>query len=242
MNRKVLIIWLWTRWQEYIRFFQAYDYRVFWVCSSQESQQIISQKYNIFVSLEIPQRVHEYDIIIIALPTMIQSKIAFRILDSWYVGKIIIETPVTWDKNELKRLQRYKNVIFFLEEYYTLLSLFFRKISPKEIKDMFIQIYMYSWELSNTLSQKVSLMHIIHNFPWWGYKDIEKKYTFIGHDRETIYYTVSFLYKSKRVLYRFHDEKYLQIGNKILYDDFCFDKILNQLIIEPDDLKQYYIL
>jgi hypothetical protein len=77
---------------------------------------------------------------------------------------LIIEIPVTWESDELEKLKIYNNVFFFLEEYYTLLAQFLRKIEIKNIKKIGIDILTSHEDYKNILAKKVTYIHINNNF------------------------------------------------------------------------------
>ena len=241
MDKKALIVWLWERWLQYVDFFFKNDYIVEGLCKSQDTQIAVQNQKNITVYVDIDTiSVSNYSIIVLALPTDIQGSIALDILGKQYEWKLIIETPVSWDKDIISQLQTYKNVIFFMEEYFTLLSQFLRKINRKEIQDISVKVYIHKDDYNDEKAREVSFMHMRHNFLWMI--DLNDQYDICFHESEKIYYTVSFFYRGKKMLYNFTDEKYLILWDKKYDDPFCFDLVLEWLISHNEDLKKYYTL
>jgi len=137
--KKVLIIWLWWQWEKYINYFKKNNYKVFWVCKTIKTKEKIEKKYSIWIELDYKKiNYNDFDIIIISLPPTIQWQVSLEILESWYKNKLIIEIPVTWNKKELEKIKKYKNAFFFLEEYYTLMAHFLRKILFHQKKIIYI--------------------------------------------------------------------------------------------------------
>jgi hypothetical protein len=77
---------------------------------------------------------------------------------------MIIEIPVTWNSDELEELKKYDNTFFFLEEYYTLMAQFLRKIDIIKIKNLNINIISNKKDYINLDARKVSLTHVNNNF------------------------------------------------------------------------------
>jgi hypothetical protein len=61
-------------------------------------------------------------------------------------------------------LKKYPNIFFFLEEYYTLLAQFLRKIDATNIKQINIQITCNEKDYISPQAKKVSLIHVNNNF------------------------------------------------------------------------------
>lgn len=241
--KKVLIIWLWNQWKKYLNYFFKNGYIVNWICKTIITKQKFETKYKIKVFQENDNMNYSnYDIIITALPPEIQWKKALEILKNWYENQIIIEIPVTWDEKELEELKKYNNVKIFLEEYYTLLAKFLRKIDIKKIKKIDIDVYTNKIDYENEKAKKVTLLHIESNFLWLNINKNIISYEFHFHEREDIFYEISFIYENKKVKYIFSNEKKLIVWDKNFKDDFCFDKVLKLIIKEKDNFsKLYYI-
>jgi hypothetical protein len=65
---------------------------------------------------------------------------------------------------ELKEIKKYSNAFFYLEEYYTLLSEFLRKINVNEISNLNIDIVTSKEDYENIKARKVTYIHINNNF------------------------------------------------------------------------------
>lgn len=241
--KNVLIIWLWWQWEKYINYFIKNNYEVFWVCKTNVTKQKIEWKYNINVSLGYKSLdYNDFDIIIICLPPEIQWLISLEILESWFKNKLIIEIPVTWESSELEKLKQYKNVVFFLEEYYTLLAQFLRKTEVEKIKSINIEVFTSNEDYINEKARKVSYIHIKNNFIWTNIKSTNINYTFNIHNSENIFYTVNFLYNNTRVEYKFNIEKYLSVWDKKYVDNYNFDNVLKNIIEEKNNFNEYYFI
>jgi hypothetical protein len=46
---------------------------------------------------------------------------ALELVEKYQNIKVIVEIPVSWDSDIVEQLKTYKNCIFYLEEYFTLL-------------------------------------------------------------------------------------------------------------------------
>lgn len=244
MNNKVLIIWLWQQWQKYINFFLKNWYTIDWVCKTNETKIKISRKYFINVFLDMDDiNVSNYDLIIFALPPAIQWKMAIEILSLWYKNKIIIEIPISFNREEIIELSKYKNVFFFLEEYYTLLWEFLRKSNIELIKKIKISIYTNKADYENINARKVTFFHINSNFIWLNIKSEIFDYNINFHGKEDIFYEVSFSYNWISIFYSFREEKFLKIWEKKYKDDFNFDKVLSKIILNKNNnfLFSYFV-
>ena len=230
-TKKVLIFGLWLQWQKYINFFKKNWYNIFWVCITEKTKLDIVKNFHVNVFLESEKIDYlYYDLIIFALPPSIQWKKALEVLYSWYENRVIIEIPVSFDSKEVKELSMYKNVYFFLEEYFTLLSEFLRKIDINLIDKINISVYTNIYDYNNLESRKVTFLHINSNFLWLNIENKKFNYEIKFHDLGDIFYEVYFNYKWKKVFYKFSLEKYLKIGDKIVYDNFNFDNVLSKIL------------
>jgi len=239
--KKVLIIWLWWQWKKYLNYFIKNNYIVSWVCKTSKTKEYIEETYWIDIFLDYWKLIlNNYDLIIVSLPPEIQWEISLDILGSWYNNKLIIEIPVTWNKSELQKIKSYKNAYFYLEEYYTLLSKFLRKINLSKSTSINIDITTSKEDYDNLKARNVSFIHINNNFLWLNFDNI--KYNFNFHDREDIFYKITFVYKNNIVEYVFNDEKYLKIWKSIFKDDYNFDKVLWQIIEEENNFSNSYQL
>jgi len=236
-TKKVLIFGLWWQWKKYINFFKKNWYIITWVCITENTKISIIENYSIDVFLE--SEISDYsifDLIVFALPPSIQWKKALEILSTWYINKVIIEIPVSFSKTEVRSLLKYKNVYFFLEEYFTLLSDFIRKLDINLIDKINISVFTNKFDYENIEARKVTFLHINSNFLWLEIAKEVFNYEIIFHELEDIFYEVSFNYKWNKIFYKFAWEKYLKIDEKILYDDFNFDKVLSKILESNDNL------
>lgn len=241
--KKVLIFGLWLQGQKYIKFFKKNWYSVFWVCITEKTKNNIINNFSIEVFLENEKLDYLfYDLIIIALPPSVQWKKSLEILVSWYKNKLIIEIPVSFDNNKIKELLKYKNVYFFLEEYFTLLSEFMRKIDINLINKINISIFTNERDYENIDAKKVTFLHINSNFLWLNIKKEVFNYEINFHNLDDIFYEVSFEYKWNDIFYKFAGEKFIKIWEKIIYDDFNFDKVLYKIISANENFSSYYIM
>lgn len=241
--KKVLIFGLWWQWQKYINFFKKNWYIVCWVCVTEKTKKNIIKNFSIQVFLESESLDYSFfDLIIFALPPIIQWKKALEILSKWYINKVIIEIPVSFENSEIKKLSKYKNVYFFLEEYFTLLSEFIRKIDFNQIDKIDISIFTNKSDYDNLEARKVTFLHINSNFLWLKIKNNIFNYEINFHDLEDIFYEVSFNYKWNKIFYKFSHEKYLKIWEKIINDDFNFDKVLSKIVSTNINFSSYYII
>lgn len=239
--QKVLVIWLWWQWEKYVNYFIKNNYSTFWVCKTDLTKQKIEDKYNIEVVLDYKNlEFNLFFIIIICLPPEIQGKVSLDILQAWFKNKLIIEIPVTWNKLELEKLKQYKNAVFFLEEYYTLLSRFLRKIDLNKIKEININITINKDDYNNQKAREVTYIHINNNFLWINYDKNILKYNFSFHDNENIYYEIIFIYNWNVIKYKFDKEKYLLIWDKKYIDEYNFDFVLKNIIREESNFSNYY--
>jgi len=124
---------------------------------------------------------------------------------------MIIEIPVTWNNDELKELKKYDNAFFFLEEYYTLIAQFLRKIDTRKINNLNINIILNKKDYINLEARKISLIHVNNNFLCIKIKLEDKYYNFEFHNSENIFYEIYLEYNDKKIIYVFNKEKYLKI-------------------------------
>jgi hypothetical protein len=124
---------------------------------------------------------------------------------------MIIEIPVTWNNDELEELKKYDNVFFFLEEYYTLIAQFLRKIDTRKINNLNINIISNKKDYINLEARIVSLIHVNNNFLRTKIKLEDKYYNFEFHNSENIFYEIYFEYNNIEIIYVFNKEKYLKI-------------------------------
>lgn len=238
---KVLVIWLWEQWKKYINYFIKNDYDVFWVCKSVNTKKQIETKYGINVFLNYKKlNLNTYSIIIVCIPPEVQWKVSLDILQNWFSNKLLIEIPVTWDKIELEKIKKYENVIFYLEEYYTLLSQFLRKLDTNNIQKIDIEVSTNREDYENLQAREVTYIHIKNNFLWLNINNIN--YNFSFHKSSDIFYEITFEYKWERVNYVFNKDKYLNIWNNKFVDDYNFDNVLTKMIIEKSDFNKYYFI
>jgi len=237
----VLIIWLWGQWKKYINYFVKNNYEIIGVCKTLKTQRYIQQKYWIKVYLDFKKLDYSYfDVIIVSLPPSIQWEASLDILQRGYTKKIIIEIPVTWNKNILKKIQKFKNAYFFLEEYFTILSQLLRKINISLVSSIYINVICSEKDFYSEKARRVTDIHIRNNF--LGVDLILPKYKFYFHNSENIFYEISFLYGKTKIKYVFNRKKYLQIGEKIIYDNYNFDTVVNELLNMDNNFSDLYEL
>ena len=144
--------------------------------------------------------------------------------------KVIVEIPVSWDAQVIEKLKKYENCIFYLEEYFTFLWQFLRKIDVSLVEKIDIQITVSKEDYENEEAAKVTHVHIMNNFlgSWIDFEKLNLTYQF--HEREDIFYEVSFEYKGTRILYVFNQEKYLMVGERKYNDEYNFDFVLGKIL------------
>ena len=217
------------------------NYDISWVCKTTKTQKEIQWKYGISVLLNYKDLfINNYNLIIISLPPAIQWQVSLNILKTGYKWKIIIEIPVTWNKYELKEIKKYNNAYFYLEEYYTLLSKFLRKIDIRHIWKIHIEVFTSQLDYENLKARQVTYIHIKNNF--LGLDIPCPVYDFKFHDNENIFYKIKFIYKEKNIEYNFRELKYLKIWDRKIIDNYNFDRVLEQVIESDKNFNNYYIL
>jgi len=179
------------------------------------------------------------DIIVLALPSHIQWTYAIDLLEWGYKNILLIETPVTWKQDELSVLQSYDNVLFFIEEYYTLLARFLRRSDVLKIEKIDVELYVNQQE--GDIWKEVSLLHVRNNFIWL--KHVPKvSYSYIHHESEKIYYNISFIYQNQQIEYRFWNKKTFRIWDDVYTDVFNFDFALSKVLRQDSELNKDYVI
>lgn len=246
MLKNICIIWLWEQGQKYLKYFQKPENRVFWVCQSSQTQDFIEHKYNIWVSRDSQAllKQHEFDVIVICIPVESQWRVWYEIARKYPHTRIIIDIPVSWNLHEIQQLCEYDNLYFFCEEYMSLLSGALQSFKKSDISNIAVTISCALWDYNNHWARRVSYIHILNNFLW-----IELDYTsididFVFHDSPDIYYRITMQYKNTSVIYVFdHDWAYLEVWNKKWKDSYCFDRVLEKILVWDFDnhvLKKNY--
>ncbi len=240
----ILVIWLWNQWQKYVNYFKKNNYNVFWACKTEKTKKNIENKLKIKILNDYKNLIknNNFDIIVIALPPSIQGRVSLDILKNWFKNKLIIEIPVCWDETEIKELKKYNNCIFFLEEYYTLLSKFFKKINVKRIKKINIDVITSKEDYLNEKARQVTYIHILNNFLWLNIKKEIIDFNFSFHIWEDIFYKISFKYLWKEIIYNFWEKKFLTIWWKKMIDKYNFDFVLKNIIEEKYNFSKYYFI
>ncbi len=238
MFKNILVIWIGEQGKKYITYFQKWNFQITGVCQTQTSALKISKKYNIpvIVWLEWVDDIHNYDFVTIALPVEIQWTTALQILKQWYIGKVIIDTPVSWDNEIILSLLRYENVSFFLEEYYTLFAKLLRK-NEQCISNIHVRLYIPENEYASQESKTVGLMHVHNNF--LGVPALYST-TIVPTKADTMRYEIAFMYQNREGMYKFSYDGVLILGNKTYNDPINFDLVLSQLIQEEKNIKLFY--
>lgn len=240
--KNVLIVWLWWQWQKYVQYFLKNAWNVHGICKTEATKKNILQKYPISIST-----VHEeidfsrFDMIVIAVPPEVQWTTALTILESGYTEKMIIEIPVSWDLKEIRRLQSYTNVLFFLEEYYTLLASFLRKSDIESIQNISIHTTVHPDDFQNPLAREVARIHVYNNFLWLCIPSSVFHESFSFHQDENIYYRIEFEYKNKIIQYIFEKEKYLLVGDARFSDPFDFDGVISRILTDTKNPSVFYL-
>lgn len=240
--KKVLIIWPWRQWQKYIRHFLDRGYEVYGLCKTEETQQKIQSLYKIPVFVDLQEWIsHNPSLIILALPPDVQWEVALKILGTWFQDTLLIEIPVCWDKQEIQEILSYKNVVLFLEESLTLLARFLRRISPNSIRDVYIHMYVAERDYIDDYARKVAYIHVLSNFLWTGvdFRSIRMNFSF--HDREDIFYDITFTYEWKHIKYSFHQEKSLLVDGRRKKDVLNFDLALSTLLRTETNNPEFYL-
>ncbi len=241
--KKILIFWLWLQWKKYLNFFIKNSYEVHWVCKTHNTKKEISDLYKINVFLEKDKiNLFNYDLIILALPPDIQWQKAIEIVSTWFLNKIIVEIPVSFDKDTVNKLINYENVFFFLEEYYTILGEFLRKIDISLINEINISVFTNKLDYQNLEARKVTFLHINSNFLWLNIDENIFEYDINFHNREDIFYKINFNYNWINIFYNFWEEKFLIIGEKKYFDNFNFDMVLKKYIETDINNSNFYNL
>lgn len=241
--KKVLLFWLWFQWQKYLSYFLKNNFYIDWVCKTEKTRQNIEKKYSTKIFLENENfNIFDYDIIILALPPSVQWEKVIEILEKWFSKKIIVEIPVCFDIEIINKLKKYNNVFFFLEEYFTKLWYFLRKIDSSKINKIKIKIFTNKNDYENIFAREVTFLHIKNNFLWLNLGENIFEYEINFHNLEDIFYEVDFCYNNLKIFYFFKKEKFLKISEKIYNDDFCFDNILERYLNLEINLNNFYKL
>ncbi len=231
----IAIIWLWNHWKKYINFFEKKDLEVFWACKTRKTKNYIESNYHIKVFLDYKEliKTHRLDFIVLALPQEIQWKIALNILKKVSKKtKILIELPVCDSISDREALEKFENVWFFIEEYYSLLSSFLRKIDISNISSINVSMYVSAEDFWDEKSQNIDKIHLMNNFVWlWiDYNIFDIK--IYKHDDINVYFDINFSYLWKKINYSFFEKKILKIWNKQFIDNFNFDEVINSLLVD----------
>ncbi len=243
--KKVLIIWLWNQWKKYLEYFIVNKYEIYWVCRTEKTKKYIENKYSIKVDLDIDNILnsHFFNIIIIALPIDIQWYIAISIAKRISEDtKIIIETPVSWNNNDINLLKKYCNIFFFLEEYYSLLWRFLRKVDISKISQIEVNIYISKEEFNNEKSKNINIIHINNNFLWVLIDKKVIKYKFNFHELSNIFYEIKISYNWLNILFAYKEEVFLLIWEKKYKDNISFNNILSNIIEEKSNFSNFFNL
>lgn len=241
--KKVLLFWLWPQWQKYLKYFLKNNYFIDWVCKTEKTRQYIEKNYFIKIFLENENfNIFDYDLIIFALPPKIQWEKVLEILEKWFSKKIIVEIPVSFDNQIINKIKKYNNVFFFLEEYFTKLWYFLRKINCDKIEKIKINIFTNKQDYENIFAREVTFLHIKSNFLWLNLAENIFEYEVNYHDLEDIFYEVNFFYNNLEIFYSFKEKKILKISEKIYNDDFCFDNILEKYLHLEGNFNYFYKL
>lgn len=239
---KVLIIWLGRQWQKYIDYFLKNNYEVYWVCRTQETRKNIENKYKIKASLNYMDFVDvDFHTVIIALPPAIQWKIWLEVAGVFRKSTVVIEIPVSFDMDDIQKLCHKDNVLFFMEEHFTLLANFLSKIDLNEIDRMDIKLFIDREDLDNQQAVQVAYIHLLNNFYWLD-MDLSKLHIEMEtHNQEDIFYEVHFMYGWKKIAYIFNKEKWLYVWDAYLADKYNFDFAVSNILKMKKMDKDYYL-
>lgn len=239
---KVLIIWLGRQWQKYINYFLKNNYEVYWVCRTQETRKNIENKYKIKVSLNYMDFMDvDFRTVIVALPPVIQWKIWLEVAGVFKKSTVVIEIPVSFDTDDIKKLCHRDNVLFFIEEHFTLLANFLSKIDLNEIGGIDIKLFIDREDLDSEQALQVAHIHLLNNFYWLD-MDFSKLHIEVEtHNREDIFYEIHFMYKWKQIAYIFNKEKWLYIWGTHLADKYNFDYAISNILKMKKMDKDYYL-
>ncbi len=229
----ILIIWLWNHWKKYVNFFEGRNWNIYWICKTQKTKNYIEANYNIKVFTDYSSLINEiiFDFIVLALPSDIQWKIAIDIVTK--VPKktnILIELPVSDFKEDRIELEKYDNIGFFVEEYYSLLSKFLSKIDTSKIEKINVVMNISEEDFWDKKSENIDKIHLMNNFILSGisYDIFDIKIN--KHQDLNVYYKVTFDYLWKFVEYSFYRNKTLKIWTKSFDDRFNFDEVVTSII------------
>lgn len=238
--KKVLILWLWGQWRKYINYFLKNNYEVLWVCNTSKTKNEIENKFKIDVLLDYKNiDLNVFEIIIIALPIDIQAQVALEISNKTN-KKILVEIPVTFNEELLHELISKQNIIFFLEEYFTKFSTLLRKINLNDLTKIQIELFISHQDKDNIDALKVAYVHLFNNFLINNFDFNKLEISLKYHNFENINYKIITNYKKSLVNYSFLQEKYLQIWDKKIIDNYNFDYVLSNLI-NTDIPKDLYL-
>lgn len=243
--KKVLVVWVWSQWQKYIRYFLKNNYITFWACKTSETQCYVAEKYNIEVTTDYKkflQNTH-VDIVIIALPPELWGSVAHELWMLYEDIKIIVEIPVCWDTDVLHTLVKMKNVFFYTEEYFTALSTFF--ITSKcTTSDFHVTLKTHQQDYADMFARRVSFVHILNNFLSFHHKINSLNVDVVYHEREDIFYEIDFFHNTIPIKYVFDRKKTLSLSDRVYVDDYNFDKTLGKILDADFDnqfLKASYV-
>jgi len=207
------------------------DYEVFWICKTNVTREKIQKDYNITVYLDYKKlEYNDFDIIVISVPPYVQWKISVFIIENWYKNKLILEYSIVFNIEEFKKLHRYDNIFFFLEEYYSMLNRFLKKINIEKIEEFLINIKINN--LNNIDFKNIYLKHITNNFLWFDIDKNKFKSNFILSKSTNLDYSIIFNYNWIINKFYFWNETYLKIWDKYFYDNWNFNKNLDKFLIE----------
>ncbi|MFA5917177.1 MAG: Gfo/Idh/MocA family oxidoreductase [Candidatus Gracilibacteria bacterium] len=240
--QKVLIIGLGGQGQKYINYFLKNNYDVYGICKTNKTKQSIENRYKIQVSLKYLDYYNiNFKYIIIALPPDIQGKVGLDIYKKFSKSIIIIEIPVSFDIAIVTELSNINNVLFFIEEYFTLFAFFLRKIDIGKIDTINVKLIINKNDLDNEKAVKVAYIHLLNNFHGLEIDFSKLKIEIETHNSEDIFYEISFIYKLKEIKYIFNKEKGLFIGNKYFIDNYNFDFVVSNMLKMSRIDNRYYL-
>lgn len=156
--KKILIFWLWFQAQKYVKYFENKWCEIDTVTKSGINKNDVKNISKVYKSEEILKNKNfdfsNYKIIILSiLPYSEQEKVIKYFLENNFLGKIIVEKPVSYDENLIKILENKKNFYFFVDELF--FSSFYKKIEKFSLN-----FILYNENLNEYI-------HFLEHIFWW---------------------------------------------------------------------------
>lgn len=156
--KKILIFWLWFQAQKYVKYFENKWYEIESVTKSGINKNTVRNISKLYKSEEILKNKNfdfsNYDMIILSIhPYNEQEKVIKYFLENNFLGKIIVEKPVSYNENLIKILENKRNFYFFVDELF--FSNFYKKIGKFSLN-----FILYN----NNLNEYI---HLLEHIFWW---------------------------------------------------------------------------